>query len=118
VTRWEATADDIRGTEFFLLSPTEDPRHVELLAMVVNLHADARYRLRVGSTVSTGQPWMDDPARQTTCSCRCPIRMVRGSKRLNSASVIGIRSSALVLSVSWESYYCSVDALFAGVSSS
>jgi hypothetical protein len=29
---WEATVGDAHGTEFFLLSPTEDPRHVELLA--------------------------------------------------------------------------------------
>jgi hypothetical protein len=62
VGAWEATADDVHGTEFFLLSPTEDPRHVELLAMVANLHADARYRLRVGSTVNIGRPWMDGSA--------------------------------------------------------
>jgi len=27
--------------------------------MVANLHADARYRLKVGSTVSIGRPWME-----------------------------------------------------------
>lgn len=59
VGAWEATTDDAHGTEFFLLSPTEDPRHIELLAMVANLHADARYRLVVGSTVNIGRPWMD-----------------------------------------------------------
>jgi hypothetical protein len=34
-------------TEFFLLSPSESPFHVELLAMVANLHADPRYRCEV-----------------------------------------------------------------------
>jgi hypothetical protein len=58
VGAWEATSDDIHGTEFFLLSPTENPSHVELLAMVANLHADARYRLKVGSTINIGRPWM------------------------------------------------------------
>lgn len=62
VGAWEATAGDAHGTEFFLLSPTEDPRHVELLAMVANLHADVRYRLRVGSTVNIGRPWMEGSA--------------------------------------------------------
>jgi hypothetical protein len=62
VGTWEATAGDAHGTEFFLLSPTEDPRHVELLAMVANLHADARYRLRVGSTVNIGRPWAEGSA--------------------------------------------------------
>jgi hypothetical protein len=62
VGAWEATADDAHGTEFFLLSPTEDPRQVELLAMVANLHADARYRLRVGSTMNIGRPWMENSA--------------------------------------------------------
>jgi hypothetical protein len=62
VGAWEATADDVHGTEFILLSPTEDPRHVELLAMVANLHADPRYRLGLGSTVDIGRPWMDDSA--------------------------------------------------------
>ena len=57
---WEATADDDHGTEFLLLSPTEDARHVELLAMVAHLHADARYRLAVGSTVDIGRPWIGD----------------------------------------------------------
>jgi hypothetical protein len=55
---WEATADDAHGTEFFLMSPTENPLHVELLAMVANLHADPRYRLKVGSTINIGRPWM------------------------------------------------------------
>jgi hypothetical protein len=59
VGAWEATADDVHGTEFLLLSPTENPLHVELLAMVANLHADERYRLKVGSTINIGRPWME-----------------------------------------------------------
>jgi hypothetical protein len=45
-----------------MLSPTGDPRHVELLAMVANLHADVRYRLKIGSTVNIGRPWMEGSA--------------------------------------------------------
>jgi hypothetical protein len=41
------------------LSPTEGPRHVELLAMVADLHADACYRIEVGSAVNIGRPRMD-----------------------------------------------------------
>jgi CHC2 zinc finger/Suppressor of fused protein (SUFU) len=37
-------------------------RHVELLAMVANLHADVRYRLRVGNTVNIGRPWAEGSA--------------------------------------------------------
>jgi hypothetical protein len=59
VGAWEATADQPHGTEFFLLSPEENPLHVELLAMVANLHADDRYRLNVGSTINIGRPWME-----------------------------------------------------------
>jgi hypothetical protein len=59
VGAWEATSSDVPGSEFFLLSPVENPLHVELLAMVANLHADARYRLRVGSTINIGRPWLD-----------------------------------------------------------
>ena len=62
VGAWEATADDAHGTEFLLLSPSEDARHVELLAMVANFHADARYRLKVGSTMNIGRPWMEGSA--------------------------------------------------------
>ncbi|HEY0561308.1 MAG TPA: suppressor of fused domain protein [Frankiaceae bacterium] len=59
VGAWEATGSDAHGTEFLLLSPVEEPLHVELLAMVANLHADARYRLHVGSTITIGRPWID-----------------------------------------------------------
>ena len=62
VGAWEATRDDPHGTEFLLLSPTEDPRHVELLAMVTVLHADGRFHLSVGSTVDIGRPWSDGSA--------------------------------------------------------
>ena len=62
VGAWEATGADPHGTEFLLLSPAEDPRHVELLAMVTNLHADPRYRLSAGSTMDIGRPWSDGSA--------------------------------------------------------
>jgi hypothetical protein len=44
--------------EFFLISPTEESQHAETLTMLANFHADARYRLDVGSVVNIGQPWM------------------------------------------------------------
>lgn len=59
VGAWEATAEDQHGTEFVLLAPEENPLHVELLAMVTNLHADPRYRLQVGSTINIGRPWVE-----------------------------------------------------------
>jgi suppressor of fused protein SUFU len=59
---WEATAQDAHGSEFLLLSPEENPLHVELLAMVANLHLDPRYRLNVGSTIDIGRPWIDGSA--------------------------------------------------------
>jgi hypothetical protein len=59
---WEATINQPHGNEFMLLSPTENPLHVELLAMVANLHADPRYRLDVGATLKIGRPWLDRSA--------------------------------------------------------
>ena len=56
---WEATVNEPHGTEFLLLAPTENPLHVELLAMVANLHADPRYRLAVGHTLKIGRPWIE-----------------------------------------------------------
>lgn len=56
----EATDGD--GMEFFILSPSESPRHVETLAMAASFHADARHRLSVGQTVNIGRPWMEGSA--------------------------------------------------------
>ncbi len=44
--------------EFFLISPKEEPQHVETLTMLANFHADERYKLDVGSVVNIGDPWM------------------------------------------------------------
>ena len=59
VGAWEATPENEPAMEFFLEAPREDSRHVELLAMVTNFHADERYRLQVGKTINIGRPWMD-----------------------------------------------------------
>jgi Suppressor of fused protein (SUFU) len=59
---WKATTGEGHGTEFFLLSPSESPLHVELLAMVANLHADPRYRLSLGSVIDIGRPWLEESA--------------------------------------------------------
>lgn len=59
VGAWQAT-DGRDSKEFFILSPTESPAHVETLAMVTYFHADPRYRLSIGSTMNIGRPWTDD----------------------------------------------------------
>lgn len=58
VGAWQAT-DGVDSKEFFILSPTESPSHIETLAMAANLHADPAYRLGIGSTMNIGRPWMD-----------------------------------------------------------
>lgn len=52
-------SSDGDGMEFFILSPSESPRHVETLAMVASFHADPRYRLSTGRTMNIGRPWID-----------------------------------------------------------
>lgn len=47
------------GIEFFVLSPSESPRHIETLAMVASFHVNARYRISVGRTVNIGCPWIE-----------------------------------------------------------
>lgn len=58
VGAWQAT-DGKDSKEFFILSPTESPSHVETLAMVAHFHADPKHRLTIGSTINIGRPWMD-----------------------------------------------------------
>jgi hypothetical protein len=58
VGAWRAT-DGKDSKEFFILSPTESPSHVETLAMVTYFHADPHHRLSIGSTMNVGRPWMD-----------------------------------------------------------
>ena len=45
--------------EFFLLAPSESPRHVETLAMVAGFYALAEHDLSLGDTVNIGRPWAD-----------------------------------------------------------
>lgn len=59
VTVGAANATDGDGMEFFILSPSESPEHVETLAMVANFHADSRYRLSFGRIINIGRPWME-----------------------------------------------------------
>jgi len=53
---WETTATSPK--EFFLLSPVEEPLHVELLSMVSNYHSDHAHHLDVGSIIPIGRPWI------------------------------------------------------------
>lgn len=48
--------------EFFLLAPSESPRHIETLAMVASFHADSRYTLQLGNTIDIGRPWAEGSA--------------------------------------------------------
>jgi hypothetical protein len=60
VGAWEIPTEANCGMEFVLLSPREDPIHVETQAMVSNFHADPRYRVHLGKVLDIGRPWMDD----------------------------------------------------------
>jgi hypothetical protein len=59
VTVGASEATDGDGSEFFILSPSESPRHVETLAMVASFHAGERSRLSIGKVVNIGHPWID-----------------------------------------------------------
>ncbi|MFD4698205.1 suppressor of fused domain protein [Streptomyces niveus] len=51
--------DDDSMREFFIMSPTESPRHVETLAMVAHYHSFPQHRLSHGSVLDIGRPWME-----------------------------------------------------------
>ncbi|MER5218454.1 suppressor of fused domain protein [Streptomyces sp. NPDC002838] len=51
--------DDEEMREFFIMSPTESPRHVETLAMVAHYHSYPQHRLSHGSVLDIGRPWME-----------------------------------------------------------
>ena len=53
---WAATSGGDTGLEFVLSTPTDDPRAIELLALVVFYHHDNR--LTLGDTCAIGQPWL------------------------------------------------------------
>ena len=56
---WEVCTGGER-LEFILLVPKPDPIHIETLAMVVNMHADSRYRLGYGHRLRIGRSWVED----------------------------------------------------------
>jgi Suppressor of fused protein (SUFU) len=55
---WQIQTDGPR-LEFFLSCPDSNPIHVETLAMVANLHADKRYRIKLGQIIKVGRPWVE-----------------------------------------------------------
>jgi hypothetical protein len=59
VGAWQARPGSTPALEFLILSPREDPIHVETLAMVAFFHADPNYGLDLGKTVHIGRPWLD-----------------------------------------------------------
>lgn len=40
------------------MSPEENARHVETLAMLANFHADEKYKMNVGKSIDIGHGWM------------------------------------------------------------
>ncbi|MGJ5890787.1 suppressor of fused domain protein [Streptomyces niveiscabiei] len=46
-------------SEFFVMSPTESPRHVETLAMVAHYHSFPQHRLSHGSVLDIGRSWVE-----------------------------------------------------------
>lgn len=56
---WQVGPEAVPALEFLILSPREDPIHVETLAMVAYFHADPQYGLDIGRTVTIGRPWLD-----------------------------------------------------------
>jgi hypothetical protein len=50
--------EDGYGIELLLLAPTPEKLATKLVAMVANLHADARYPLSLGQVLEIGQPWL------------------------------------------------------------
>lgn len=46
--------------EVFVLSPTEEALHVELLAMIAHFCADPKLHLGLHSILDIGRPWMED----------------------------------------------------------
>lgn len=50
--------DDGYGLEFALCAPSAEPRAAQLVAMVANLHGDARYPISLGQVLEIGHPWL------------------------------------------------------------
>jgi hypothetical protein len=53
---WEASAEHGTLLEFFILAPTEDVRHVELLTMTACYQQSSA--LGIGHTLPIGEPWL------------------------------------------------------------
>jgi hypothetical protein len=53
---WAATEDQRHGLEFVLVTPDQDPRAVELLAMTAYYHRGGK--LGLGHTLPIGEPWL------------------------------------------------------------
>ena len=56
---WQAETREVPRYEFFLLSPTESPAHVETLAMLTSFHSSNLYNVEPGKIVDIGRAWMD-----------------------------------------------------------
>ncbi len=56
---WEINSKDGFKSEFFIMCPYENPRHVETLAMLTSFHADPKHHLGIGSSVNVGRGWLE-----------------------------------------------------------
>jgi hypothetical protein len=50
------------ATEFVLLAPDDNARHIETLAIMTHYHATNANRLDIGRIVNCGRPWLDNSA--------------------------------------------------------
>lgn len=56
---WQVDVGSRSRSEFVLMAPAENPRHVETLAMLASFHANAKHHLSEGKSVAIGRGWLD-----------------------------------------------------------
>jgi hypothetical protein len=56
---WEASRAEPCAHEFVIIAPSQDPIHVETLAMATNLHLEPEHRLHFGHIVPIGRGWVE-----------------------------------------------------------
>lgn len=59
---WQVCSPNEDRCEFFLISPCDNVRHIETLAMVANFYADPKYRFHIGKVIDIGRPWAEGSA--------------------------------------------------------
>ncbi len=57
---WEVNSNREYRSEFFIMCPYENPRHVETLAMLASFHADPKHHFGIGSSIDIGRGWLEE----------------------------------------------------------